>query len=139
MDHNLSACEDKETALQEAEKFSNYIFRINKNEILDNCLIPCKQSGFTHNLRYYHSNAWLSHSLSNDDKKAFILVSLRFESFMVKEEIENYLYDTTSLLTGIGGNSGLLIGMSLLSLLLGTIRLAKRCCQKVSARLFQVT
>ena len=99
---------------------------------MDKCIPPCKQTGFTPTLRYFHSNSWLTNLLSNADKKSFIIISLKFESFTINEEIENYLYDTASFMTAIGGNLGLFVGLSLLSLLLGAIRLAKRICQKVS-------
>lgn len=129
---NLPVCLNKEIALQEAELFSSFIFHDGKHKIMDKCFLPCRQTGFTPALRYFHSNTWLTNSISDHDKQSTIFVSLKFKSFMVQEEIESYLYDTTSFMTAIGGNLGLFVGLSLLSLLLGVIKLARRLFQKVS-------
>ena len=59
------------------------------------------------------------------DKQA-LYFSIGYESFIIEVSIETLLYDIGSFLAAVGGNLGLFLGFSCLSVLLGFVSMFKK-------------
>ena len=79
------------------------------------------------NLEKYHKN---NIGADGDSSEALakdgVLFTLRFDKGFVEEHIETLIYDTGTFLTQAGGNLGLFLGFSCLSLLLAVLNFAKK-------------
>jgi hypothetical protein len=53
--------------------------------------------------------------------EAAVIFSLEYERLVVEEEVETLMYDATNFLAQAGGNLGLFLGFSCLSLLLSLL------------------
>jgi hypothetical protein len=78
------------------------------------CPVPCKQTIFKINSEYVHNNNLKYPSDYPFLDKSF-LFRLQYSTLNVEEQIENLDYDLASLLVASGGNLGLFIGFSCLS------------------------
>ena len=75
-----------------------------------------------------HKNAWIapkekSHGPEFLDNFYFFILS--FDTFNIEEHIESLVYDASSFLVSVGGNLGLFLGFSCLSVLFGLIGICK--------------
>jgi len=87
------------------------------------CLPPCISSSYPMRVKEVHIN-----SITDpfDRFKSVVLenlVQLHFEyiTTQTEEEVETYIYDSESFLTALGGNLGLVLGFSCLSVLLNIL------------------
>ena len=81
------------------------------------CLPPCRSVTYKISLDYYHANNDLeTDDVSDISPESFVLFS-GYLSNMVVEEIESLEHDVGSLLVSAGGNLGLFLGFSVLSIL----------------------
>jgi hypothetical protein len=86
----------------------------------EECPPPCTSTSFPMTLRKIHSNILIS---NNEELMGKMYAGLLFgyKTLQIDEEIETYIYDIGSFLTASGGNLGLFLGFSCLSMLLGLI------------------
>ena len=94
-----------------------------------NCPVPCIQISFDIVLDYFYDNTWIYSELDFsdiEDINSFTLVVF-YDTLNVKQLIESFDYDLGSFLASAGGNLGLFLGLSCLSILLSFIKLAKKC------------
>lgn len=80
------------------------------------------------NVRKYHATSWKVYddSAMEDIYQTGVSLSLSYESLIVEERIESLVYDAGSFLSAIGGNLGLFLGFSCLTMLLGILKLAEK-------------
>ena len=57
-------------------------------------------------------------------------IKLKFESALVEEQVENLVYDAGNFLAAMGGNLGLFLGFSCLSILFSFINYLKKIFNK---------
>ena len=86
--------------------------------------MPCKRTSFDINLNLYHKNSVIDpfdefHYNSRD----IFMLRFYYDSINVEERVVTLVYDLSSFLAAAGGNIGLALGFSCLSLLLSSIRL----------------
>ena len=79
------------------------------------CPVPCKQISYALNLNYFHKNTIVLPSFFAGKENSFFL-STSYSTFDVEERIENLEYDLENLLVSAGGNLGLFLGFSCMSL-----------------------
>ena len=83
-----------------------------------NCPIPCRQTSYQVKLKYFHqNNVLLPSELANKSKGHFTLYTF-FPTFTAEEKIESLECDLASLLVSAGGNLGLFLGFSCLSVMI---------------------
>ena len=88
-----------------------------------NCTLPCQHIGYNIKVMYYHRN-----SLYNkfSDPKVFILY-VNYLTLMVEDRTETLNYDVANFLAAAGGNLGLMLGFSCLSLLYLGLQCFEKC------------
>jgi hypothetical protein len=118
---NLEECISEETAASALNNLSliidDYISRTSEF----GCPVSCKQKSFNYKLEYFSKNSWITleeeYRVDND---IFVLF-VSFESLYVEEKTETFVYDIGSFLTAAGGNLGLFMGFSCLSIMVAFI------------------
>jgi hypothetical protein len=71
-----------------------------------------------------HKNTWIE-TENPDFLRENYALSLLYDSFNVEERVESLIYDWGSFLTSIGGDLGLFLGFSCLSILLSLVKCIK--------------
>ena len=97
------------------------------NEIVDvpesiGCPLPCRQLNYKLNLDLYHKNSFGTSNSSIKDTERYFDLEYRFLTLFVEEKIESLEYDIGSFLAAAGGNLGLMLGFSCLSVLFTIIK-----------------
>lgn len=94
---------------------------------LQHCPLPCAQTVFDAKLRHYHINNLVGHNEQFIDQvqKQGALIGISFETLSVHEHVETLVVDVGNFLTQVGGNLGLFLGASCLSLLTGIIQFSQ--------------
>jgi hypothetical protein len=77
-------------------------------------------------LNYFHKNSWID----TDGKSGIIensfSLAIAYNTLIVEERVETLVYDVGSFLAAVGGNLGLFLGFSCLSVCLALIRFAMK-------------
>ena len=99
-----------------------------KEKMIASCPIPCKQRSYDVTLRKYHTNTWVVYDDQPlaDISETGVALSLSYESLIVEERIETLVYDIGNFLSAVGGNLGLFLGFSCLTMMLGVLRIVKK-------------
>ncbi len=114
-------CKDEATARLSYEKFEEIVAAFVANTFAFGCPLPCQQSVFDTILRYFHKNDVENLSgLEKNGENVFYLLYYS-NSLVVEERVEMLVYDLGNFLVAVGGNLGLLLGFSCLSVLLSLI------------------
>ncbi len=80
-------------------------------------------------MRKMHSNIMIS-TIDDSLGRFHVGMVFGFKTLQIDEEIETYIYDIGSFLTASGGNLGLFLGFSCLSVLLEIVNKILGCFQK---------
>ena len=81
------------------------------------CHIPCKQTSYTFKVNYFHKNNVFMPDNTANNSKDHLYMYVHFQTSSVEEKVENLEYDLANLLVSAGGNLGLFMGLSCLSVL----------------------
>jgi hypothetical protein len=84
------------------------------------CPFPCCYVSYYSDVNYYHRNILSNLNAYYKFKSPFML-AVYPQSNMIEEQTEALIYDFFSLLSSGGGNLGLFLGFSCLSIIFGTI------------------
>ena len=117
----MEECKDAESARQTREPISNIAFQSFKDPSKFGCDPPCKSISYTFSTLYYHQHS-MHKSYYNTKDGIFFLLSIYYKTLVVEERTETLIYDVPGLLSAAGGNLGLLLGFSCLSLLFGAVQ-----------------
>ena len=82
------------------------------------CTVPCTTTSYHHDIQYDSRMR-----VRNENKKGYFELSIYYYNLDVEERTETLIYDLSSFLSSAGGNLGLLMGFSCLSVLLSLIKL----------------
>ena len=86
------------------------------------CPLPCQQNSYNLKLNYFHKNSWID----TDGKSGIIpdsfSLAVAYNTLIVEERVESLVYDVGSFLAAAGGNLGLFLGFSCLSVFLTLIK-----------------
>jgi hypothetical protein len=127
-------CRDKTEAFEFLDTFTNFV-----NDVVDNpesigCPLPCRQVHYKTSLDYVHKNGW---QIFDDEENSTVKrvdhfsLEYRYSTLFVEERIESYDYDVGSFLAAAGGNLGLFLGFSCLSVLFAAIKWIKIYLRKI--------
>ena len=118
----LPVCSDLESS--QSVKFSAFKevhkYAKSKNPRSSACPFPCCYVSFSTNVVYYHKNI-VSNLYAYYEVTSQFALSVVPQSDMIEEQTEVLIYDLFSLLSSGGGNLGLFLGFSCLSIIFGTI------------------
>ena len=119
--NHLDICKDKPSAIHTYRKLVDITYTPAKKTWLSACPIPCKQTIYTTKIKNIHRNTVFELSQVYENVNVFYLL-ISYDSFVVEVSVETLVYDIGSFLAAVGGNLGLFLGFSCLSVLLGFIK-----------------
>ena len=94
------------------------------------CPVPCKQLTYKILIEHYHKNNYMLDGNMMQESKHYYTLMVNNPSATVEEQIESLEYDLVDLLASAGGNLGLLLGFSCLSVLFSAINFATTVVSK---------
>jgi len=94
--------------------------------------VPCRQLTYKILVDHYHKNNFLLHGNMMEESKNYYTLMVNNPSAIVEEQIENLEYDVVDLLASAGGNLGLFLGFSCLSVLFSAINFTANLLSKMS-------
>ena len=120
-------CQDRKSAQENINIFTDMLY-YKRLLWLRECPLPCKQKVYDAKVFKFHSNTLIGRDekLTKEIRKNAVLFGIGYETFAVHENVEALVYDTGMLLSQIGGNLGLFLGVSCLSVLTGIIKLSRK-------------
>ena len=115
----LDECRDRKAAAETFEKIEKVKKDFMGAAWKRGCPIPCSEISYVATLSFFHENSRLDPTgkkiLSEIDFSFGIY--LFYETMMVEEHLETLIYDVGEFLAAGGGNLGLMLGFSCLSVL----------------------
>ena len=128
MTNNISNCEDRVSAGKALYEFTQTVYYANRAKWASACPHPCKQKSYSLDVKKFHTNSWIEHDYQpfKDVSQSAVGFSLAYETFVVEEQVETLVYDAGNFLAAIGGNLGLFLGFSCLTLLLWIFKIGKK-------------
>ena len=112
---NIVECTDLSAASNTRKQTILELFKLWASPTAYGCLIPCNTISYSFNLLYYHENGIMDDFLVTE-KGSFVLY-LYYDTLMSEERSETLLYDVPGFLAAAGGNLGLMLGFSCLTVL----------------------
>ena len=124
----LKPCQDNMSAANTALYFVHVAYYGDKDKWLSACPLPCKQISYNANIRYFHETSFLDPYNSYGEKfsASFIVLTISYETLLIEEHEESLVYDVTNFLAAAGGNLGLFLGFSCMSVFYGMIKIIKK-------------
>ena len=98
------------------------------------CPLPCTKTNYKTDLKYMHKNSLTLNEGLFEDENVFILYFF-YTTLTVEEKIETLIYDLGGLMAAAGGNLGLCLGFSCLSILFSTIAVISYVWKTVLAKI----
>ena len=115
-----------EIATETARHVFSLIF--DNNEWISSCPIPCQRTSYDASIEFLHKNSFFDfgNSFGENFFDEHVLLSLEYGTLLIEEHTENLVYDITNFLAAAGGNMGLFLGFSCLSMFLGLLKVFKK-------------
>jgi hypothetical protein len=99
------------------------------------CPVPCRQLTYKIAVEQYHENNYMLVGNMMEESKNYYTLMVNNPSATVEEQIESLEYDLVDLLASAGGNLGLLLGFSCLSVLFSFINFTANLFYKINKNL----
>ena len=115
----FKACSDNDSASNTQNQYMQIVYNQEKLNWIFACPVPCKQIGYAAHPTYFHRSSLLN--LREDDFKSLVLLTIRYETLAIEENVESLVYDVANFLAAVGGNLGLFLGFSCLSVFLSLL------------------
>ena len=116
--------------LEIAAKTARHVFSLitDNYEWISSCPIPCQRTSYDANIRFLHKNSFFDpeNSFGENFFDENVLLLLGYETMLIEEHTEKLVYDKTNFLAAAGGNMGLFLGFSCLSMFLGLLKVFKK-------------
>jgi hypothetical protein len=123
----ITECQDIESASKTISEFTDLVFYSNKDKWIAACPPECTQKSYLLEVRKFHKNNWIQNGNEPGNfSKSAVGFMLAYENFVIEEQIETLVYDAGNFLAAVGGNLGLFLGFSCLTMLLGILKIVKR-------------
>ncbi len=127
----MTECANEDDALKVFWDFNNFTSHFVEEPWKYGCPVPCTLVNFKVYLEYFHKNNWKIPD--SELERDFFSLTYFFSTLSVVEKIENFDFDLGTLLSSAGGNLGLVLGLSCLSVSLSFIRCLENI---VSSKIF---
>ena len=121
-------CNSREEASQASRKILGMTLAETDNaELIATCPLPCKQTTYDLNVKAFHANSWLdpNNTTGMVNVTSVTLLNVFYETLSTEEKVETLMYDVSSFLAAAGGNLGLFLGFSCLSMTVSFIQFCK--------------
>lgn len=132
----FKSCDDWDSAVNTHYLLTLFTYPAGYDNLTSACPMSCQQRSYTFTMKSFHLNSIVdptSKYFGNSAKNG-TFIFLSYETILTEEREETLVYDVTNFLVNAGGNLGLFLGFSCLSILLYIIKL----CKKSKLELFLV-
>ena len=116
--HNVRECDDVTEGSETVGKLSDVIASFIKNPENFGCPLPCQRNYYSYSLNHVHENAITIELPKQDEGRKYCYFNLYYSTFLIEQQVETLIYDLGGFLAAAGGNLGLCLGFSCLSVLL---------------------
>ena len=115
---DLKECCNQHDGAEASKKYQAIILGLYHNSSLYGCKHPCERNTYTANINTYHFNSiiWDGFPPSLADESYYHLF-FYYKSDIVQKQVEVLVYDFGGFIAAAGGNLGLCLGFSCLSIL----------------------
>ena len=121
----LPECDDENSGRKTYQEFYVNLYNKNREDWLQTCPLPCNQTVYDIDLQRYHKYN-MPNPILDKDGKLGVMLKLKYETLAVEEQVETLVYDAANFLAQAGGNLGLFLGFSCLSVLICLINLFEK-------------
>ena len=125
----MPACNDEESAKAtegaHIEIATNFLSDVSGN----GCPLPCRRTSYNIDVKFTNENSWVLYE--GLVKRNYLQLFMFYNTLTVEEKVETLMYDLAGLLSTAGGNLGLCLGLSCLSIFYFMIWFAKILLKKV--------
>ena len=127
-ENNLEPCQNQDSAAYTIGQLKYVAFSDGKENWISACPIPCQQTSYDFTIRYFHETSLVDpeNILGENFSASSAMFSLGYETLLIEEHVESLVYDVTNFLAAAGGNLGLFLGFSCMSVFYGMIKIIKR-------------
>jgi len=122
---SMPECNDEPSGQNTYAEFYVKMYNNNREDWLNTCPIPCNQTVYDIDLQRYHRYN-MPKPIKDESGQQGIMLSLKYENLATEEQVETLIYDATNFLAQAGGNLGLFLGFSCLSLLIKIINFVEK-------------
>jgi len=119
-------CKSMDDAYKTHNLFLNLVYSKGQKEWLAECPVPCNQTVYDLKLQKYHRNTIAGKGNMSQLQSNDVVFTLHYEKFVTEEHVETLIYDTGNFLAQAGGNLGLFLGFSCLSVFFEIINCVKK-------------
>ena len=113
----MRSCENETEGKDSIRKFQNVFLDFAGNSDGYGCPLPCERLSYSFTLNTLHTNSLLFEIPQNFTEKDVYYFMYYFKTFVVEKQVETLVYDLGGFLAAAGGNLGLCLGLSCLSIL----------------------
>ena len=121
----LPECADEKEGLLSLKAFQAVINEFVASPEKFGCPLPCERTMFTYDIIDTHQNSAIlqvPEILAEEEDDPYIFYFF-YKTFLVEQRVETLIYDFGGFLAAAGGNLGLCLGFSLLSILINFTQL----------------
>jgi hypothetical protein len=123
----LPECSDMKSAVDAYYSLLSNIRFLHLNFPVNGCPVPCTQVSYKVEYDYFYQNTATNPRKVGPDTEDRFRLKIYYKTLNIEEKTEALVYDFGTFLAAIGGNLGLFLGFSCLSLLLILISMFEKC------------
>ena len=112
----MRSCENETEGKDSIRKFQNIFLDFARNSDGYGCQLPCKRLSYSFTLNTLHNNSLLFEMPQNFTETSVYLLMYYYKTLVVEKQVETLVYDFGGFLAAAGGNLGLCLGLSCLSI-----------------------
>ena len=117
----MPECRDRSSAASTFLVFLKYSKHFIENSSDFGCHVPCTETNYVYQQHQFHRNSWIEPHEKNSLPEDVFGFGISYSTLLIEEQITAFAYDFGTFLTAAGGNLGLFLGFSCLSVFLTMI------------------
>jgi len=119
---HLPLCSNERSAVETFSQLMSSITQTAFPSSKTGCTVPCTQTSYDYNIEYYSAKSWFHPAYPDQNTDNIFLLNFLYRRLDTEEQTEAIVYDIGNVLTAAGGNLGLFMGFSCLSIILAGIQ-----------------
>ena len=128
---DLNECIDQNSARDTFLNFLSIKYNFFDNITLHGCPLPCTTVSFDYEAFQVHRNSRIETAEEPELPDGVFFFQFSYNSLQVEERVVTLAYDLADFFASVGGNLGLFLGFSCLSLLLSVMEFVRELLRKL--------